>query len=331
MQQTTEKCYARIGLIGNPSDGYGGKTLSAICKNFHAEVTLSESDQLTIVPDAYQFNSVTELTSYVTEHGYYGAQRLFRATIKVFVDYLATLESPVSLSRAFSLSYQTSVPRMVGLAGSSALIVATLKALMKFYDVSIDLRVLPSLALKVERYELKIGGGLQDRVIQFYEGLVAMDFGQSESIDGLTCGLYEPLDPSLLPPLYMAYTLCESEPTEIFHNDLQARHANGEKLVVDTMRKMVSLTNTAVEALHSGDHSLFSKLMDQNFDLRNAMSKLNPHHVAMIETARSCGVSAKYAGSGGAIVGVCQDHSSYDLLCDKFEKIGCKVIKPIVM
>jgi len=134
MHQTTEKCYARLGLIGNPSDGYGGKTLSVICKNFYAEVTLTKSDQLIIVPDAYQFNSVTDLVNYVDDNGYYGAQRLFRATIKVFADYVSSKSLLQSLTPAFNLSYQTNVPRMVGLAGSSALIVATLKALMNFYD-----------------------------------------------------------------------------------------------------------------------------------------------------------------------------------------------------
>lgn len=330
MQQITEKCYARLGLIGNPSDGYSGKTLSVICKNFYAEVTLTPSDQLVIVPDVYQFDSVTELVSHVGDHGYYGAQRLFRATIKVFADYLSLRHSPISLSPAFNLSYQTNVPRMVGLAGSSALIVAMLKALMKFYDVAIDLQVLPSLALKVERYELKIGGGLQDRVIQFYEGLVAMDFSESVMIDGLDCGRYQPIDPMLLPPLYMAYTLSDSEPTEIFHNDLQSRYAAGEPLVVDTMSSLVSLTNQAVDALQNGDHRLFGALMDKNFDLRNAMSKLNPHHVAMIETARSCGVSAKYAGSGGAIVGVCEEESTFDELQQELGSIGCSVIRPVV-
>jgi glucuronokinase len=54
----------------------------------------------------------------------------------------------------------------VGLAGSSAIIVATLRCLMEFYDVDIPPEVQPSLALSVERDELKIGAGLQDRVIQ---------------------------------------------------------------------------------------------------------------------------------------------------------------------
>ena len=37
------RAYARAGLIGNPSDGYFGKTISFILKNFSARVTLYES------------------------------------------------------------------------------------------------------------------------------------------------------------------------------------------------------------------------------------------------------------------------------------------------
>ena len=32
--------YPRAGLIGNPSDGYHGKTISVIIRNFSAQVTL---------------------------------------------------------------------------------------------------------------------------------------------------------------------------------------------------------------------------------------------------------------------------------------------------
>ncbi len=41
---------ARAGLIGNPSDGYFGKTISIICRNFAARVTCYESPRLAIVP-----------------------------------------------------------------------------------------------------------------------------------------------------------------------------------------------------------------------------------------------------------------------------------------
>ena len=34
----TSRVYARIGLLGNPSDGYGGKTIALSIDNFWAEV-----------------------------------------------------------------------------------------------------------------------------------------------------------------------------------------------------------------------------------------------------------------------------------------------------
>ncbi len=315
--------------MGNPSDGYGGKTLSVSVKNFSASVTLTESQQLCIEPDQFQFTSVDALQNHVRDHGYYGASRLFKATLVVFSDYITAYKNQSNLTPNFTVSYQTNIPRMVGLAGSSALVVAMLKALMQFYSVSIDQHVLPSLALAVERRELKIGGGLQDRVIQFYEGLIAMDFAQLDSIEGFACGHYTPLASNLLPPLYLAYSQTDSEPTEVFHNDLRSRYESGEKAVVEAMREFANFSELAVNALQQSNFEEFSDLMDQNFDLRHSISNLNAHHVAMIEAARSCGVSAKYAGSGGAIVGVCTDEATFVKLTAKLENLGCVVVRPV--
>jgi hypothetical protein len=40
-----EFCYARVGLMGNPSDGFQGKTLSFLMKNFSAMVIIKENDE----------------------------------------------------------------------------------------------------------------------------------------------------------------------------------------------------------------------------------------------------------------------------------------------
>ena len=87
--------------------------------------------------------------------------------------------------RNFSIRYESNIPRQVGLAGSSAIIVATLRCLMEFYGVDIPQRVQPSLVLSVETEELGIAAGLQDRVIQVYEGVVFMDFAQGSHGAGL--------------------------------------------------------------------------------------------------------------------------------------------------
>jgi len=38
----SDSCYARVGLMGNPSDGFKGKTLSFLLENFKATVHITE-------------------------------------------------------------------------------------------------------------------------------------------------------------------------------------------------------------------------------------------------------------------------------------------------
>jgi glucuronokinase len=330
MQLIRKRAFARAGLVGNPSDGYGGKTIAVVVPNFFAEVVLYEWDQIEIVwsqEDQNRFASVQELMSDVRLHGYYGGVRLVKATIKKFVEYC--LRQGLALDdRKFSIRYQTNIPRQVGLAGSSAIIVATLRGLMDFYGVEIPREALPSLALSVESEELGIAAGLQDRVIQVFEGLVYMDFDPAarRDIAGLACGVYESLDPALLPPLYLAYHTRIAEPTEIVHNDLRARYQRGDAAVVEAMEKFADLTVQAKAALLAGDTDSLSRLMDANFDLRRSICRLLPEHVGMIEAARRTGASAKYAGSGGAIVGIYRDDAMLARLRAEIEPLGCRVV-----
>ena len=57
----------------------------------------------------------------------------------------------------------------------------------------------PLVILDVERVELGIAAGLQDRVIQVYGGLVHMDFST------LQAPVYTPLSTALLPKMYLTY------------------------------------------------------------------------------------------------------------------------------
>src|SRR5256885_1401453 len=81
---------ARAGLVGNPSDGYGGKTLSVVIPHFRARAVLYEWEDVELVQtgqDESRFGSVQELVRDVKLHGYYGGVRLVKATIKKFVEY----------------------------------------------------------------------------------------------------------------------------------------------------------------------------------------------------------------------------------------------------
>ncbi len=331
MQLIRKAAYARAGLVGNPSDGYNGKTISVIVKDFSARVTMYEWDQLEIVwsqEDRSRFRSVRELAQDVRQHGYYGGIRLVKAAIKKFVEYCISRGHRLH-DRNFSVRYESNVPRQVGLAGSSAIIVATLRCLMEFYDVHIPIEVQPSLVLSVETDELGIAAGLQDRVIQVYEGAVYMDFEKDrmQSHRGLLCGVYEPLGSDLLPPLYVAYSTNVSEPTEVFHNNLRARFEQGEAAVVDAMKRFAELAFEARQAIFDQDADALARRIDENFDLRRSICQLPKDQVDMIERARAAGAAAKFAGSGGAIIGTYPDEATFDRLTANLAPIQCQVLR----
>jgi glucuronokinase len=334
MQIIRTTAHARAGLIGNPSDGYNGKTISFIVRDFAARVTLYDWPQIEIVwsqDEHSRFDSIQELARDVRMHGYYGGIRLVKATIKRFTDYCERKQLPLH-ARTFSIRYESNIPRQVGLAGSSAIIVATLRALMQFYGIEIPREIQPSLALDVERHELGISAGLQDRVIQIYEGAVYMDFDKSrEQTDpdfGLPYGVYETLDVAKLPPLYLAYSADVGEPTYVVHNPLRARYEAGDPAVHAAMKRFAALTVEFRQALDAGDLTAVSRLIDENFNTRKSIMSLNPDHVAMIEAARSAGCSAKFAGSGGAIVGTFPNPAAFEKLRQALEPLGCKVLRP---
>ena len=334
MELLRRRAYARAGLVGNPSDGYFGKTISLTLKNFWAEVVLYEWDEVEIVlsqDDRSRFASVQDLVHDVRLHGYYGGVRLVKATIKRFVEFCQ--QHGLALhDRTFSVRYQSNIPRQVGLAGSSAIIVATLQALIDFYHVDIPLQVQPSLALNIESVELGIAAGLQDRVIQVYGGLVYMDFAKERMTEqmGFACGVYERLDPKILPSLYVAFSPEVGEPTEVLHNPLRARYQAGDPAVHGAMQKFAGLAAEAREALEQYDAPRLSALMDANFDTRRSICQLASSHIQMIEVARRAGASAKFAGSGGAIIGVYSDEAMFARLQKDLSQIGCQVIRPLL-
>jgi glucuronokinase len=331
---TRKRAFARAALLGNPSDGYGGKTISISVRNYWAEVVLYEWDSVEIVladDDRAKFDSVAELARDVRLHGYYGGIRLIKATIKRFVD-LCQARGYSLHDRRFSVRYQTTIPRQVGFAGSSAIIVATLRCLMEFYDIRLPIEMQPTFVLMVEQEELGIAVGLQDRVIQVYEGLVYMDFDPSRKhfVEGLPCYWYEPMDPAFLPSLYVAHHESLGEPTEVFHNDIRERFNRGDEAVVSAMRCCAELAAAGREALIAGDVERLASLINRNFDTRRGIYRLPAWQIDMVETARTCGASANFAGSGGAIVGTYRSDTIFESLRARLAAAGSRTISPQV-
>lgn len=326
------RAYARAGLLGNPSDGYFGKTISIIVRNFSASVMLYETPELCIEEcevDLNTFRNMYHLVDSVKLTGYYGGTRLVKAAIKKFWEYCETNDIRLP-NKNFTIRYSSSIPRQVGLAGSSAIVTATVKALMQFYNVEISQQILPTLILNAETEELGINAGLQDRVIQVYEGCVFMDFDK-EHLLANGFGKYESIEPNLLPKLYLAYKVELSKVSGTVLNNIKEKYEKGDPLVLDTLAELASVAEKGKEAILSRDFDSLNKLINHNFDLRCKIMNISQSNMELVQTARDCGASAKFSGSGGAIIGMYEDDEMLQRLIVNLRKINARVIKPITI
>jgi glucuronokinase len=325
-------CHPRAAVIGNPSDGYFGKTIAFLFSNFQAKVQLYHTPELDIQPqrlDKTRFSSMQELVENVNSSGYYGGIRLLKATIKVFYDYCR--ECNIQLDeRNFTIRYDSNIPLRLGLAGSSAIITACMKALISFYGVAIPKPILANLVLNVENQELGIAAGLQDRVAQAYEQPVYMDFNK-KTMEKQGFGNYEVLEAENFPNMYIAFRKNLSEGTEVLHNNLRARFNIGEPKVLEAMEKWAGFTEDFKAALKTRDCQTMHRLIDANFDLRHSLIPISKGNVEMVETARSVGASAKFTGSGGAIIGTYKNDEMFKKLNETLAKKDIEVIQPNIV
>jgi glucuronokinase len=68
--------------------------------------------------------------------------------------------------------------------------------------------------------------------------------------------------------------------------------------------------------------------MDANFDQRAKLYQLSEGNLRMVRVAREAGASAKFSGSGGAIVGVCPDETVFERLQKRLGEMQVNVIRP---
>ncbi|MBO4630440.1 MAG: GHMP kinase, partial [Lentisphaeria bacterium] len=177
-----------------------------------------------------------------------------------------------------------------------------------------------------------IPAGLQDRVAQSYNHPVYMDFNR-EHMEKFGVGKYKMIEIPEDLNLYIAYRTDLAEGSEILHSRLRHDFNDGKPEVLAAMREWSSLTDQVREALELRQYEKIPSLLNRNFDLRcevcaEAVSSKNRR---MVEMARKIGASAKFTGSGGAIIGTYQDEAMYQRLKNELKKYQIEVIKPSIV
>ena len=325
--------YARVGLAGNPSDGFNGKCLSACVRNWSASVFIKPSGESGVViepnnnMDMLSYKSIDAMLEHISAFGHYGALRLIHATCARF---FRQSDYRPNEGHGFIISYNSTIPRQLGLGGSSALIVALLNCLIEYTSQEISKPSRAHLAWAVENEELGITAGLQDRVVQTYGGLVYMDFDKA-IMDSQGYGDYEALS-TTLPTAFIAYTSHPRKDSGQIHNPIRYRYDNGDEEVLKAMGKFAMLADGAKKVLEQGKFDQLGHLMTANWTKRLELygeEVIGEDNIKMISIAKANGCPAKLPGSGGSVIGLYEDEETYQSLSKAYNKAGYEIVKVI--
>ena len=207
-----------------------------------------------------------------------------------------------------------------------------MKAMFRFYEIKIDPAHLANLVLSTERDELGIPAGLQDRVAQAYNTPVFMDFDK-EYMTAHGIGKYQKISIPADLNIYVAYRTDLAEGSEILHSRLRDDYESGVPRVIAAMQEWAELTEKVKNALDCRDYEKIPALLDRNFDLRCEVcsGSVSAKNRRMVEIARSCGASAKFTGSGGAIIGTYKDEAMFEAMRSSFKQEHIELLKPEIV
>jgi glucuronokinase len=286
----TGSAYARVGLAGNPSDGYGGRVIAMTVPDFAVTARVTPAPQWSF--------SESELLAATAE--------ALRSRRPELVDLPA------------SLSFETTIPRQVGLAGSSAIVIATLRALAKAHGTTWEPVELARVALEVETQVLGWAAGPQDRVVQSIGGLVDMDFATPWHAES-----YQQLDLSLLPPLFLAWDVSTGQSSDVAHSTVRDRWAAGDPEVIAVMGRFAELGSYARQALDSANAAeVWPGLLNEAFALRSQIWPITDTDRSLVGVGESLGAGVGFAGSGGSVVGAISNPDHMTALARAYGSIG---------
>ncbi len=288
---------ARVGLVGNPSDGFAGAVLATVVPTLEATVAVNRSARGLRVRNPSSgsawWPSWSDLTTEIATVGHRTDHRLVTAALDSVSRHL---DHPVP---PLDIEWTSTIPRSVGLGGSSAIVVAVIEAVADVLGAVLDPRVVAALALDAEVRQLGIAAGWQDRVVQSHRGTVLVDVATMATVDGLEVPTVRRLSPPSF-DLVVGWRLDDAEHSGDYHADLR-RRAEGDELAA-AMAHLASLARHAARCVEHADRAGLAAAVEASWSVRRRSMPLRDAHVELVEAVRATGTAATSPGSGGSVV-----------------------------
>ncbi len=285
----TASAPGRAGIIGNPSDIYGGCVVSCtVAARNSCRVRLSDSSNWPEDP------------------------RLIKAAVQ-----------SLGWNQNFDCEWQTQIPRSSGLSGSTAALASALCAITALIGGSVNLHSQQDRldwAEKVrwtERYCADIMCGFQDAHMIVQGGMNAMEFpGRFPFADSID-GVFEPvqIEPISTNLQFLMITTGVERVSGSVHRPLAQRWLSGDQSVVDAMASIGKLGQEGKTYLACSNVLALADAMKANHLLMQGLGATGAEVDKLVLDCLDQGAyAAKLAGAGhgGTVIALCDSPSDLE-------------------
>ncbi len=312
----TIRCSApgRCGIIGNPTDMYGGAVISCTIP-FRARVTIAPCDALIVETNGRSLTIHSE------------------DDLRLCGDYFdvarAVLEYLHDERLHCRISYASEIPISSGVSSSTALTVAILYGLLRFQGLDYSPYRVAELARYTELNHFRIVCGYQDAYMCTFGGLNYMDFRGKQFYRPAAEELYatvEPLErfvPEL--PFVLAHTGVQHS-SDAVHKPLRERWLEGDRQVRDAYEQITVLAQEGKKALLNADWERLGRLMNENHAIQRNLGgsgEANERLIAVALAHGALGAKLAGAGGGGTIIAL---HPEPDRLAEALRASGADLV-----
>jgi galactokinase/mevalonate kinase-like predicted kinase len=302
----------RAGIIGNPTDMYGGSVLSCSV-GMRARVRIAPADGLVLATQDQECR--------ITCRDDLRPRKDLFDLARAILDYMRLPHL------ACRVEYESEIPLRSGLAGSTALVVAMLKALLAWQGKNPHSYQLAEMARYIELNHLKVVCGYQDAYMCTFGGLNYMDFRGKQfyrEAEAELLATIEPLGTYVKRlPFVLGYTGVQHSSGTV-HKPIRERWLEGEPEVVAGYDRITELARMAKKALLLEDWETLAKLMNENHVIQRDLGGSGESNEYLISAALEAGaLAAKLAGAGdgGTIIALWLDDDIHPLV-EALKKAG---------
>lgn len=284
----------RCGLVGNPTDMYGGTVISCSTQE-RARCSLTPNTEDMTIAVSGQSLVLRSKDDLVLRSGDYF--NVVRAA-------LTALEVDPAATPSFHLAAETDIPMQAGLAGSTAILAAIVGCLLAHLGLRLNPYETAEVVRQIEYDALGIVCGFQDHYMTVFGGLNFMDFRDKNSAQTQEAdtpfATVEPLAPFVDElPLVLAHTGVRHHSGSV-HASPREHWLRGEKDVVEGYEEIGHLARRGKRALLACDWDRFAALMNRNHAIVRDLGGSGEANETLIAAALAGGASgAKLAGAGG--------------------------------